>query len=80
MTTAFVLGGGGLLGALVIVPEGPACPRWPANNPGQRALGEPPSRLPERGLRRYPSASAGTKVAALGVPRPVTGSQPVVAG
>jgi hypothetical protein len=27
----------------------------------------------------YPAASAGTSVAALGVPRPVTGSQPVVA-
>jgi len=28
----------------------------------------------------YPAASAGTSVAALGVPSPVTGSQPTVAG
>ncbi len=47
--------------------------------------GEPSRRLPGRkrdhgGRRRYPAARAGTRLAALGVPRPVTGSQPVVAG
>jgi hypothetical protein len=48
--------------------------------------GEPPWQLPGRNetaggtAGRYPVASAGTRVAALGVPRPVSGSQPVVAG
>jgi hypothetical protein len=51
------------------------------------AAGEPPWRLPGRDetavplpRARYPVASAGTRVAASGVPRPVTGSQPAVAG
>jgi hypothetical protein len=44
--------------------------RWPLPSPNGTAVGT---------AGRYPAASAGTKAAALGVPRPVTGSQPVVA-
>ena len=49
--------------------------------PGSRCGGSPAgSRLLFAGCGGYPAASAGTRVAALGVPRPVTGSQPLVAG
>ena len=55
-------------------------PLGPTELAFSQTVEEARSRGPPRDGRPYCAARAGTSVAAFGVPRPVTGSQPVVAG